>query len=207
MVVQGLSIEALVKGYEVLDRVYDEIDTQRGGPTSDCESCCSHETPQVSLLEAKYLIQNNEIHRTEILDKALEWLTQKHVGMHMYERIRGRPYNRAEDITVYNEMHVALKSTCPFMAADGSCLFRTRQPLTCAIAGMDFNPRIKKAFNLFYFYLNRVAPGLKVFAFLPTLLAKELSAGALGDLIDQGEIADGKLAFIARVPHLYGEDE
>lgn len=174
----------MLESFSTLSRYYNSIAHTR--------VCDGTSTPEALIVEAKYALTDITLNRKDILRRSLDWLA-KPVPVQMHERIMGRVYTTEEKSRLASERVVAQRLPCPYLATNGRCLLGMTRPLSCRVSRDQYAD-----------YAGNLALKLKPFGcdirwgFLPALLAIELDKQAVIALIQEGKVADAKIALVNR---------
>jgi len=106
---------------------------------------------------------------------AMQWLTERHAGLKLYEGIQGRQYTNYEKDRIAVETGLVEPLDCPLW-----------QRGECVIGGLGME------------YTRRRELGRGPYGWLPTLIAKFYDRDGFRSLIKQGAIADVKVALLTR---------
>ena len=139
-----------------------------------CPNCPTVPVISKSLAET-VLARVPEKKRVQAKMRAMEWLVTKHPGLYTYEGIAGRAHTVAERDAIALETAAVAGLPCPFMGQR-----------ECVLGGMG--PRFK------LWDPSRRPP----YMWLPTIVALTYAPEELKRLFAQKEIADVKIALLAR---------
>ena len=186
-----VALEALYSEY---DKAQSELEGVIGKPIciEACGRCCESMTPEVSRLEALYILAHASFLPTyqDLRDRAEQWLTDQQIELH-------------DDPAAFGQDYQALKHVgCPFLAEDKTCMVYNFRPLACRSYGViraadpwcprplhytesDSNRmiigqdtprgfRIKAMINFIINYVKSWKPELSQVGLLPSFIAKEV---------------------------------
>ena len=124
--------------------------------------------------------------KEQCLVRAMQWLTERHEGIDMYEGICGRPYTNDERNTVALDTGAVSGLSCPFY-----------EPDNCVLGGLGshYNPHEESL---------RGQP----YGWLPTLVAVAYDPDGYRELVQRQAVADAKVTLLARnKAFVYKDDE
>ena len=200
-------LNILLRGFKLADDFYFNVNPERIGLLPSCQPCCSRSTPQVTYLEAKYILSSMLAQSEDIYLKSMSWMVKPHEGLKSYQRIRGRMYTHEEAVDIEKDVDVVKNVACPFFDEIRGCFLSPYRPFVCCVEGLD--SQSKKKAKYFREQMKRlfknVAPELGVVGFLPTMIVRERNKDELASLVDKGEIADAKLAISQQLPVFWEE--
>lgn len=243
----GGQIMTLLEGYSLLERLYRaleegerELEQARGGRpicVSACGLCCQRIVPMAMVIEVKYILSHlHMLPGPEIKARALGWMAERHPGLILWEKVRGRPYRDEERRLLVDDQHTLERTACPFLTADKLCLLYRVRPLVCRAYGVTLpqdpwcprplhitetaerrmgvgpsGPLGKAIIKLKGALVGRLrqagATNLLVSSWLPGLLARDLAREELISLQSEGKVADIKLALASVIPRLWTEEQ
>ena len=157
------------------------------------KECHSSTTPEALIDEARCIITDLTVNHKEILRRSLDWLIAPVKESIMMEGIRGRAYTAIEKDTLAVQRDVVRRIPCSFYLPDGQCLLATTRPLSCRVTKEEY---ANMAGNL-ALKLRRLGSTTE-WGFLPALIAAELDRQNLIALIQEGRVADAKIALVKR---------
>jgi len=144
---------------------------------SAVEQCPCAYVPVVSVaLAGRFLGNMAPERRLPALLAAMAWLTARHPGLSLYEGINGRPYTDAEKDAIAHETGVVLNLPCPFHTEAGGCL----------LGGLPTS------------YNRAEEAGKAPYGWLPTLVARTWAREEFRRLVQEGAVADAKVANLTR---------
>lgn len=221
-----------------LDEGQREVEAAAGGRpicVANCGKCCEQNVPVAMGIEASYLLSSvGQINLKAVRERALGWMTQRHPGVKLYEKIRGRAYQQEERAELAEDQRSVRQGGCPFLAADKSCTVHAVRPLICRSYGVTLaadafcprplhptetaetrlgiapgTPRGKRIQALkarLARHLKANAPDLLPTSWLPGLVARDMDKEELLALQREGGVADIKLAMRSDPPRLWRDE-